>query len=76
MVRDAAGHYAVIVAKIGGDVDRDAVERHPMTNPDPDGRDFCLAAIVLRYPDADPVLASLAGDPECCKCLDDPALEV
>ena len=61
LVGDAAGHDAVVVAEIGRDVERNAVEGHPARDPDADRRDLVLAARALvgpPHPDADPARAA------------------
>src|SRR5689334_4750525 len=42
MLADAAGHDAGIVAEVGLEVDRQPMERHPMTDAHPNGGDLVL----------------------------------
>ena len=65
----------LVVAEIGGDVQRHTVECDPAAHPHPDRRDLGLATIRLD-PDADPAGAAHAGDPELRKRADQPPLQV
>ena len=64
--------------KLGLDVERDAVQRHPARDADADGGDLVLVAAALvrpPHPDADAVLAPLAADVEGRQRPDQPFLE-
>ena len=84
MPGDAAGHDAVVVGEVGLDVDRQAVERHPVADAHADGGDLVLARAAVeqrrlvgpRHPDADPAGAALGGDREAGQRPDRPFLEV
>ena len=64
---NAAGHDAVVVREVRLDVDRDAVERHPVADAHTDGSDLVLARAAVGqgrfvgagHPDADPAVAAL-----------------
>src|SRR5207302_9635998 len=60
---DAAGHDACVVAEVRLDIDRDAVERHPVADADADGGDLVLAPRP-GHPDADPARPALGGHVE------------
>jgi len=67
-IGDAARHDAGEMGEVRIDVERDAVETHPALETDADGGDLVLAAGALvgpPYPDADPLLAPLAGCTPC-----------
>src|SRR5215472_18512115 len=64
--------------KVAIDVEGDTVQADPALHPDADGCDLVLAPGTLRgpaHPDADPVVAPLALDPQFRKGADDPFLE-
>ena len=64
--------------EVGIDVDRQAVQRHPLLHADADGGDLVLVAVTLvrpAHPDADAVLAPLAAHVECGERADDPFLQ-
>src|SRR3954465_1999220 len=73
----AAGHDAGEMREIGSDIEADAMETHPAAHPDADGGDLVLARRRPRPadPDADPILAAVAGDAESGKRQDQPPLE-
>src|SRR5580692_5803626 len=47
MVGDAAGHDSRVVRQVGLDVDRNAVERHPVADAHADGGDLVLARMAV-----------------------------
>src|SRR6516165_7226446 len=57
---DAAGYDAAVVGEVGVDVERDAVEPHPMADAYADGGDLALAPMALVDPDSDPARPPLA----------------
>src|SRR5712672_386107 len=76
---DAARHDAAEMAKVGIDIEADAMEAYPALHPDADGGDLVLAALALvppAHPDADPVLPALAADVEVRERTDQPFLQV
>ena len=74
MLADAAGHDAAEMRKVRLDVDRDAVERHPVAHADADGGDLVFA-LAAPHPHAHPVLPPLALDVEGVQRVDHPLLE-
>src|SRR5437868_6727094 len=72
---DAAGHDAGVVAEVGLDSDRDAVERDPVADADADGGDLVLAPRP-GHPDADPARPALGGHVEAGEAADRPVLEI
>src|SRR5947207_247899 len=71
----AAGHDSREVRKVGRDVQRDAVERHPVANANADGGDLVLAS-AARHPDADAVRSALALHAEFRKRTDQPFFQI
>ena len=73
-----------IVRQIGLDVDREAVERHPVADAHADGGDLVLARSAVGqsrlvgtdHPDTDPAGAPLGRDAEAGEGADGPFLEV
>jgi len=64
--------------EVGIDVDRQAVQRHPLLHTDADGGDLVLVAVALvgpAHPDADAVFAPLAAHVEGGQRADDPFLQ-
>ena len=84
MVGNATGNDSRIVQKVGLDVDRDAVEGHPVSYADADGGDlvFARAAVGQRRfvrphdPDADAAFPPFGLDVEAAQRADRPFLEV
>ena len=84
MVGDAAGHDTLVVAEVGLDVDRQAVERHPVADSDADGRDLVFARRAIGQglfvgpdnPDADTASPALCGHVEAGKGSNGPFLEI
>src|SRR5215470_20176195 len=59
--------------EVAVDVDCDAMQRHPALDPDADRRDLVLAPqLRAAHPDADAVVAPLAGHGEGGEGTDDP----
>ena len=78
LLRHAARHDAGKMRQVRLDVQRDAVQRHPLAHADADGGDLVLVAVALvgpPHPDADAVVAPLAAHIECRKRADDPFLQ-
>src|SRR5690606_29329721 len=75
MLRDAARHDAAIVAKVGIDIDGDAVKADPAAHPHADGGDLVLA-IPAIHPDADAALALLAANLILRQRFDHPVFEI
>ena len=84
MIGDAAGHDAGIVAELGIDIDRDAVEGDPVADAHADRGDLVFTWAAIRqfglvrphHPDTDPARAALGGDVEAGQGTDRPFLEV
>ena len=77
-VGDAARHDAGEMRQVAIDIERDAVQADPALHPDADGGDLVLVAGTLvgpAHPDADAILAPLAGDVERRQGADDPFLQ-
>ena len=75
---DAARHDAGKMRQVRIDIERDAVQRHPLLHADADGGDLVLAAVALvgpAHPDADAVLAPFAAHVEGGERADDPFLQ-
>ena len=78
LLRHAARHDAGEMRQVRLDVERDAVQRHPLAHADADGGDLVLVAVALvrpAHPDADAVVAPLAAHVEGRKRADDPFLQ-
>ena len=79
MIGDAAWHDAVEMAKVGGDIQADAVETHPPAQLHADGGDlvFSRARRGRRpvHPYAHSVASTLAGHSQTVQGGDDPCLE-
>ena len=75
---NAARHDAGEMRQIRRDVERKAVQRHPVPHADADRGDLVLGAFALvgpSHPNADAVVAAFAGDVEGGKRADDPFLD-
>src|SRR2546423_2664600 len=68
---DAARDYEVEEGEIGGDVEREAVPRHPVARMNPNRGDLFPAS-----PDAGIGGVALAGDPEIGQCVDQRLLDL
>jgi hypothetical protein len=78
LFRYAAWHDPGKMRQVRLDVQRDAVQRHPLAHANTDGGDLVLVAVAFvgtPHPDADAVVAPLAAHIECSKRLDDPLLQ-
>src|SRR5579885_3565777 len=81
--RNSAGHDAGVMGKIGHDIERGAVEAHPVPHPDANRgdlvvRQFTAGPVRLlwaRDPDADEALAAARLHAKPCERRNDPALE-
>ena len=73
---DAAWHYAVVIAEIGRNIQRDSVIRHPTAHAHADGGDLVFAAVVANDPNADATLAALAANTETGERADQPFFEI
>ena len=72
--RDAAGHDAAKVRQIRVEIDREAVERDPATDPDPDRSDLGLVGS-LADPDPDSAGCAVGGNPEITERGDHPTFD-
>src|SRR5215467_4663795 len=77
-IGDPARYDAGEVRKLRRDVERDAVQAHPVAQADTNRGDLVFMSVPLvgaAHPDADALVAPLARDVECRECADDPFLE-